>query len=161
MTPPLRLTVPLRCSAAHAFAVWTSDFGTWWPRSHSVTAAPDTAVHLEPRLGGRIYERAADGTEHDWGEVTGWDPPRRLGYTWHLRRDRADATDVEIVFVDTGDGGSRLEITHSGWDRLGADGPAWRDANRGGWGGLLPHFTAAADPVTHPEAHPTTTPGGS
>jgi hypothetical protein len=39
-----------------------------------------------------------------------------------MRRDRADATDVEIGFVDRGDGTTRVEIEHRGWERLGADG---------------------------------------
>jgi hypothetical protein len=49
-------------------------------------------------IGGRIYERTRDGTEIDWGEITVWEPPTRLAYRWHIRRDRADATDVEIPF---------------------------------------------------------------
>jgi hypothetical protein len=46
---------------------------------------------LEPRLGGRLFERTSAGDEIAWGEVTVWEPPRRLGYLWHLRRDPADA----------------------------------------------------------------------
>jgi hypothetical protein len=100
-------------------------------------------VVLEPSVGGRIYERTADGTEIDWGEITAWDEPRRLAYLWHIRRDRADATDVEISFVPLDADTTRVDIVHSGWERLGAEGPAWRDANAGGWNGLLGHFGAA------------------
>jgi hypothetical protein len=32
-----------------------------------------------------------------------------------------------------------------GWERVGAEGRSWRDANAGGWNGLLPHFAAACD----------------
>ena len=31
--------------------------------------------------------------------MTVWEPPARLAYLWHLRRDRADATEVEIRFI--------------------------------------------------------------
>ena len=78
MTAPLEVSVELDCPAGHAFATWTESFALWWPHSHTVTATPDTVV-LEPRLGGRIFERAADGTEHQWGAR----PPngnRRLGF---------------------------------------------------------------------------------
>jgi hypothetical protein len=102
-------------------------------------------VVLEPGVGGRIYERTPAGVEHDWGEVTVWEPPIRLGYLWHLRRDRADATDVEIRFSDGGEGRTRVEIEHRGWERLGADGPGWRDRNHAGWRTLFPHFVAAAE----------------
>lgn len=140
MIDPLELAFDIDCPPAHAFEVWTTRFGQWWPRDHSVSGDP-TAVVLEPRVGGRIYERVADGTEIDWGEVTAWEPPVRLAYVWHIRRDRADATDVELIFTDAGAGTTRLQIVHSGWERLGAGAQEWRDANRGGWSGLLPHFT--------------------
>jgi uncharacterized protein YndB with AHSA1/START domain len=93
-------------------------------------------------VGGRIFERTRAGDELEWGEVTAWDPPRRLAYLWHLRSDRADATDVEITFTDTG-GATRVDIEHGGWDRLGAKGADRRGANAGGWASLLPHFVAA------------------
>jgi hypothetical protein len=50
-----------------------------------------------------------------------------------------------VQFLDNRDGGSTVRIEHTGWDRLGDEGSAWRDANRGGWSGLLPHFKAAAE----------------
>jgi uncharacterized protein YndB with AHSA1/START domain len=137
---PLDLSFDIACEPAHAFEVWTSQFDRWWPRGHSVSGDP-AAIVLEPCVGGRIFERTADGTEIDWGEVTVWDPPVRFGYLWHIRRDRADATDVELTFADAGDGTTHLRILHTGWERLGAGAQEWRDANRGGWGGLLPHFT--------------------
>ena len=141
---PLRLTFEVDCPPAHAFETWTGRIGTWWPVSHSVTADPDLEIVLEPRLGGRIFERTRAGIEHDWGEITAWEPPTRFGYLWHLRRDRSDATDVEIRFVPLGADRTTVEIVHSGWERLGADGRDWRDRNMGGWQSLLPHYLEAA-----------------
>jgi len=97
-------------------------------------------------LGGRIFERTPSGDEHDWGEVTVWNPPTQLGYLWHLRRDRADATEVEITFRPRGPQ-TLVEIAHRGWERLGAGGPDWRERNRGGWSTLLPHYVRAVDPT--------------
>lgn len=142
MIEPLRISQDVACSAEHAFATWTERFGVWWPRGHSVSGDP-AAVVLEPRAGGRIYERTAAGEEIDWGRVTAWEPPERIAYRWHIRRTPAEATDVEVRFVPVARGASRIDIVHTGWERLGDEGPAWRDANTRGWGGLLPHFTAA------------------
>lgn len=144
MIEPLRLSFDVGCPVEHAFAVWTSGIGTWWPADHTVSGEADLVV-LEAGAGGRIYERAPGGVEHDWGEVTVWEPPTRLGYLWHLRRDRADATEVEIRFVQQGDAATRIEIEHRGWERLGADGQEWRDRNQHGWDSLLPHFVAASE----------------
>ncbi|HEY7947054.1 MAG TPA: SRPBCC domain-containing protein, partial [Acidimicrobiales bacterium] len=132
------------CPAEHAFETWVTRFSSWWPKGHSVSGNPDTTVVLEPGVGGRIFERTPAGTEIDWGEITHWDPPRRLGYLWHISRHRKDATDVELSFVDLGDGTTRLDIVHSGWERLGAEGQSWRQANTGGWEALVPSFVAAA-----------------
>ena len=98
---------------------------------------------MQSGVGGRIYERTPDGAEHDWGEVTVWRPPTRLAYLWHLRRDRSDATEVEIRFTANDSGGTRIEIEHRGWERLGRAAVQWRDQNRAGWQTLLPHFQAA------------------
>lgn len=143
MIEPLRLSLEVERPPAHAFRVWTDGIDRWWPLDHTVTAEPGLRVVLEGRVGGRIFERTPDGQEFDWGEVTVWEPPHRLAYLWHLRRDRADATEVDIRFVASGPSATRVEIEHRGWERLGADGLSWRDRNRGGWETLLPHYVAA------------------
>ena len=136
------MSFDVACSADHAFAVWTSGIAAWWPPDHTVTGRAEVVV-LQGGVGGRIYERTADGTEYEWGEVTVWQPPARLAYLWYLGRDRADATEVEIRFLDRGTGATRVEIEHRGWERLGPSGPHWRDRNQAGWDSLLPHFINA------------------
>ncbi len=143
MIDSLRLSFVVEAPVDHAFEVWTRRIDTWWPADHTASGEEDAAVVLECRLGGRIFERTVDGVEHDWGEITVWEPPTRFGYLWHLRRDRADATDVEIRFVDLGPM-TRVEIEHRGWERLGGDGVTWRERNKGGWSTLLPHYIEAA-----------------
>ncbi len=142
MIEPIRIEFEVDCPAPHAFDVWTSRIARWWPADHTVSGEAELAVVLEPRNGGRIFERTAAGLEHDWGEVTVWEPPSRLVYLWHLRRDRADATEVEIRFVEAAAARTRVEIEHRGWEALGAEGESWRDRNHGGWDTLLPWFIA-------------------
>jgi uncharacterized protein YndB with AHSA1/START domain len=142
MTEPLKMSFEVACSAEHAFSTWTSRISSWWPDDHTVTSQAGLEVVLEPGVGGRIYERTPAGAEHDWGEVTAWEPPARLAYLWHLRRDRRQATDVEIRFIALAEDRTRVEIEHGGWDRLG-DAADWRDRNRKAWQTLLPHYTTA------------------
>ncbi|HEX5188182.1 MAG TPA: SRPBCC domain-containing protein [Streptosporangiaceae bacterium] len=141
---PLRLSFEVACSPEHAFRVWTSRISTWWPRDHTVTGQAEQVV-MQGDVGGRIYERTADGAEHDWGEVTVWQPPARLAYVWHLGLDRARATEVDIRFVASGESATTVEIEHRGWERLGKDAPAWRERNAAGWHSVLPHFQIAAE----------------
>jgi uncharacterized protein YndB with AHSA1/START domain len=151
---PIRLSFEVDCPVERAFDVWTSGIARWWPADHSVSAEADLTVVLEGRPGGRIFERTSSGVEHDWGAVTIWEPPSRLGYTWHLNRDASDATDVEIHFVARDAARTQVEIEHRGWERLGAEGIGWRDRNQGGWATLLPHYLAraAAVPATEEPA---------
>ena len=143
MSTPLRMSFDVACSVEHAFTVWTSGMGTWWPPDHTVTGQAGLVIVLQGGVGGRIYERTPDGVEHDWGQVTVWEPPTQLGYLWHLRRDRREATEVEIHFLPQGDAATRIEIEHRGWERLGDAADEWRDRNRAGWQSLLPHYLAA------------------
>ena len=143
MIEPLRLTFEVDCRAEHAFRTWVDRISDWWPRSHTVSSAPDARVTLEQFVGGRIFERTADGVEHDWGEVLAFEPARRLAYLWHIRRDRADATEVEISFHPIDAHTTRVEIEHRGWEALGAEAETWRDRNRSAWGSLLPRYEEA------------------
>jgi uncharacterized protein YndB with AHSA1/START domain len=143
----VRQSVLVQAPPERAFEVFTAGMSTWWPLdSHYIGKQPATAVVIEPRAGGRWFERADDGSECDWGEVLAWEPPHRLRYLWHLRFDRADATEVEIVFAPAGEG-TDVTITHRGWERLGAKGPERRERNRRGWDGLIPHYRQACAPA--------------
>jgi uncharacterized protein YndB with AHSA1/START domain len=139
---PLRLDFTVECSPDHAFSTWTERISQWWPKGHSVSSDPELQVVIEPRVGGRIYERTSSGEEHDWGEVTRWDPPGVFGYLWHLAQDRRDATDVEIHF-EADDERTRVTILHTGWERLGARGADLKSRNRTGWGAVTPQFEQA------------------
>ncbi len=143
MIEPLRMSFVVECPADHAFSVWTARTSGWWPVTHTVTGERGLEVIFEGRPGGRIFGRTPAGVEVEWGQVTVWEPPRRLGYLWHIRTDRQDATEVEITFVDRGDATTRVDIEHRGWERLGTRGPGWRDVNQGGWDGVLPFYRSA------------------
>jgi uncharacterized protein YndB with AHSA1/START domain len=119
-------TVMVEAPVERAFAVFTEGIGTWWPlESHHIGSQPAVAAVMEPRAGGRLYERAADGTECDWGRVRVWEPPTRLVVGWHLQDDwsfdpdPAKATEYEVRFVDEGGGRTRVELEHRGFERWG------------------------------------------
>lgn len=138
MNPPLELAFPVDCDAQHAFDVWTTAIATWWPPDHTMSGDP-AAIVLEGRVGGRIYERTADGTEHDWGSLSQWDPPRSLTFTWHLGRAAADAAEVTVRFVAVDDARTTVEIEHRGWERLAAVDDV-RERTRANWGYVVGHF---------------------
>ena len=79
----VRKTVTVKCGIDHAFRTFTEGIGGWWPlHSHAVSlgegSGPPETVVMEPRAGGRLYERTRDGRECEWGSVLEWEPPARL-----------------------------------------------------------------------------------
>jgi hypothetical protein len=142
VTSPLELSFAVDCPADHAFSVWTTRIGLWWPHDHTMSGDPDTVV-IEGHVGGRIFERARDGVEHEWGVVTDWDPPHALTFTWHLGRAADDATEVAVRFVSDDDAHTHVTIEHRGWERL-ADAGDVHERTRDNWSYVVGHFADLA-----------------
>jgi uncharacterized protein YndB with AHSA1/START domain len=141
----LRKTITVARPPEVAFRVFTEGLASWWPaRTHSVGHERVDTIVLEGHVGGRFYERLDDGTEHDWGEITTWDPPGRLGMTWHAGRDPETAQQLEIRFVAEDDG-TRVELEQTGWEVLGDEAEATRANYASGWTGVLGSYAEAVD----------------
>ena len=133
VVPPVEKNVLVRCGPARAFAAFTTEIAQWWPmQTHSVAQAQTRSVAIEPRVGGRIYETAADGTESEWGRVLTWSPPRAFSMTWHPGRPAEPHTTVELSFIAES-GATRVRLVHRGWEALGARAPDVRENYQGGW----------------------------
>jgi hypothetical protein len=148
---PVRRTVIVKADVERSFTAFTSRMGRWWPRSHSIGSTPLTDVIVEPRVGGRWYERTADGSECEWGKVLVWDPPGRLILAWQLdadwRYDPSLVLEVEVTFTALEAGMTRVELEHRNLERYGDRAAEIRDQvdSERGWLGILKSF------VTHTE----------
>jgi uncharacterized protein YndB with AHSA1/START domain len=130
--PPVVKAVTVRCAPAVAFRRFTADLGSWWPlATHHVMDDPRSCA-LEGRVGGRLFERDGAGLESVWGIVEEWDPPRRLAFTWRPGRPAEEGQRVEVTFTPAA-GGTRVELVHSGWEKLGEAAAARRDSYDKGW----------------------------
>ena len=135
--PPIRRSVSVSWDPPAAFSRFTEGFAGWWPsKTHSIGEKRIERVVFECRVGGRIYEEHKDGRRFAWGQVTLWEPPHRLGFTWHPSRDAGTAQDVEVRFIPEGTG-TRLELTSSGWERWGKNASRARRGYDVGWGYVL------------------------
>jgi uncharacterized protein YndB with AHSA1/START domain len=147
---PVRKSVTLRTTPAHAFQVFTAGIGDWWPATHHIGASPLKRTHIEPKAGGRWYSVCQDDSTCEVGKVLAWEPPGRLLLAWQIdgqfQYDANLITEVEVIFADQGDGTTRVDLEHRNLERMGdyaEPGRAMLDAPNG-WGLILSLFAEAA-----------------
>jgi uncharacterized protein YndB with AHSA1/START domain len=147
---PVRKSIRVNASQAHAFEVFTSGIGRWWPRDVTIGKPPMKMAVLEPRQGGRWYELSEDGSQANVGRILVWDPPRRVVVSWEINSqwqpDETVSSEVEVRFIADGSDATLVELEHRNFERMGADaGASMRRDVDGGWPGLLKQFKAAAE----------------
>jgi uncharacterized protein YndB with AHSA1/START domain len=146
---PVRRSVRVKASPDRAFEVFTAGMGRWWLKQQTIGSSPQKEAVVEPRVGGRWFERGEDGSETDWGRVLAWEPPHRVVLSWQINAqwqfDPRFVTEVEVRFVADGEQATRVELEHRNLDRFGEQADAMRAAfdSPGGWQGLLDSFAAA------------------
>ena len=146
----IRKSFTVRAAPEKAFAVFTADFGRWWPKTHYIGDSPLTGAVVEPRKGGRWYGQHADGVDRPWGEVLVWEPPTRLVLIWRISfqwgYDPKLHTEVDVRFTREGDG-TRIDFEHRGLEAFGDSEAAveTRTKMNGGWGKILESYQAAVN----------------
>lgn len=153
---PIQRRAHTKATPARAFEIFTGQIGRWWPKGNGVGARPLEEVVIEPGVGGRWFERDAEGVETPWGRVLQWDPPRRLVLAWQLNRDkRFDpnlVTEVELTFQAAPGGGTDVLLEHRNLERFGQDAVQWLSNIGGGWTQKLGEYAAYADDLPDREA---------
>ncbi len=145
--PPVRKVVIFKGPIERAFDRFTRDIGAWWPlATHSLGGATQamSAEFERMQIGGRLVERWRDGQIRVWGTLVDLEPPRRIGFTWHVGREADAAQLIEVVFTPIGEAETEVRLTHSGWERLGVSGPQTRDRYDEGWNGVLTLYVQTA-----------------
>jgi uncharacterized protein YndB with AHSA1/START domain len=147
---PVRKSLLVKASQAHAFDVFTNRLDSWWPNTHSIGALPVKTSLIEPRKGGRWYTTHEDGSETVVGHMEVWEPPHRIVFSWEVganwKRDPSVASEVEIKFIAQDAHTTRVELEHRKFEALGQqDGEKMRGSVDGGWPALLEMFKTRAE----------------
>jgi uncharacterized protein YndB with AHSA1/START domain len=130
---PIIVSVDLPVTPARACAAFTAGFADWWPvATHSLSRQAATRCRLDATPGGAIEEQAQNGEHHRWGTVQSFEPGRRLRFSWHPGREPESAQWVDVEFAARADG-SRVTLTHGGWEALGEIAPILRREYASGW----------------------------
>jgi uncharacterized protein YndB with AHSA1/START domain len=104
--------------------VFTTEIDLWWRRGLQCRhfGGERALIGIEPREGGRVFEKAGrDGPAHEIGSVLIWQPPSPLRFEWRLSNfSPGERTEVDVLFEAHGEG-TRVTVTHSGWDAIRPD----------------------------------------
>jgi uncharacterized protein YndB with AHSA1/START domain len=147
----VRKSMVVNAPASHVFTVFTERQDTWWPHAHHIGSCAEFTAIVEPRVGGRWYERGKDGSECNWGKVLAWEPPKRLVMTWDInsewKYDPTLATEVELKFIAEAPERTRVELEHRKLEHYGDKAEMMRALFDGpeAWEGMLKLFAKAAE----------------
>jgi uncharacterized protein YndB with AHSA1/START domain len=143
-----------------AFELFTAGIASWWPPEHHLLEGELAEMVFEPRVGGHVIDRGADGSECRWARVLAYDPPGRfviswdIDLRWRIETDPDRTSEVEVRFTAEGPGRTRVELEHRNLERHGDGWEGMRDAvgSPEGWNNGLTRFAAAAAEAEAPAA---------
>ena len=142
------VSVPL--PQARTFELFTTRMTEFWPKEHSIGDSELAEVVIEPRTGGRWFERGVDGGQCQWGRVAVWEPPRKVVLLWQIgadwQFDPEFETEVELTFSAEGPDRCRLDLRHCNLQRYGDSTERMRAIfdDPAGWTGTLAGFAVLA-----------------
>jgi uncharacterized protein YndB with AHSA1/START domain len=148
----VRTSIVVDVPIESAFKVFTQDFDRIKPREHNMLAVDIEETVLEPRTGGRIFDRGVDGSECQWARVLAFEPPDRLVFSWdisprwQIETDLEKSSEVEVRFIAETAERTRVELEHRHLDRHGDGWESARDGVAGdqGWPLYLKRFAEVA-----------------
>jgi uncharacterized protein YndB with AHSA1/START domain len=146
----VRRQIMVEAPIEKAFSVFTDRFGDFKPAEHNMLAVPIAETVFEPKVGGSIFDRGADGSECRWARILAYDPPHRvvfswdIGPTWQVEADPDLTSEVEVTFTAEAPDRTRVDLEHRYLDRHG---PGWESVRDGvahdqGWPLYLDRYAA-------------------
>lgn len=152
------VSVLVKVPPAEAFRVFTEEIDGWWRTGLRYRIGKRrSVVHLEPKLGGRLFEAFETGAGEkvkETGRVTCFEPPSRLVLEWRAVNFAAgEKTEVEVLFAPS-PSGTLVTVCHRGWSKLradhpvrhGADAPSFLRSMGQWWGGLMTSLREHLEP---------------
>jgi DNA-binding transcriptional ArsR family regulator/uncharacterized protein YndB with AHSA1/START domain len=137
----VQTSIVVEAPIARAFKVFTEDFGRFKPAEHNMLKVEIAETVFEPKVGGFLYDRGADGSVCRWARVLAYDPPNRVLLSWNispqwqLEDDPKKTSEWEVRFIAETPQRTRVEIKHRKLDRHGEGWQGVREAVAGdqGW----------------------------
>jgi uncharacterized protein YndB with AHSA1/START domain len=116
--PDISRSITVAACADEAFRIYAEHPAEWLPPEHAFIRDP-VAIVMEQAVGGRYYERGADGGEVTRGTILEWAPPTRLVLTWRVGPnwrpvfDDEQASRIAVDFTELGPDSTEVVVTYS------------------------------------------------
>jgi uncharacterized protein YndB with AHSA1/START domain len=144
----VRSSIVVAAPIDRAFSVFTEGIGSWFPSEYNLLDVEIAERVFEPREGGHVFDRGADGSECHWARVLAYEPPERvviswdIGPQWQIEDDPEKTSEVEVRFISEASDRTRVELEHRNLDRHGEGWESERDGvgSEGGWPLYLQRF---------------------
>lgn len=120
MTSAVLVAIRVKADPQTAFDVFTQEIAAWWRPSglFAITPRGDGTLAFEGGAGGRLVTTLPNGKAFTIGEITAWEPPARLAFTWRQATFAPDQiTEVEVRFEAAG-AETRVSVEHRGWAEI-------------------------------------------
>ena len=149
----IRHEIVVEAPIERAFSVFTDGFGSFKPPEHNLLGVEIAETVFEPRVGGHVFDRGADGSVCRWARVLAYEPPDRVVISWdispqwQIETDFEKSSEVEVRFIAEASDRTRVELEHRNLDRHGDGWEAVRDGVDGesGWPLYLRRFADVLD----------------
>ena len=140
--PPIVKELEVPCDAKTAFEFYTTQMSVWWPtEKHSLSQSKNTQVFFESQVGGKIYEKSANGEVQVWGSVLKWNPYEGIVQSWHVGGAPDKASELELKFTEVNPKLTKIRLEHRNWEHFGEAAEETRGHYSGGWNGVLAKYT--------------------
>jgi uncharacterized protein YndB with AHSA1/START domain len=145
MSKRVESSIVVAATPARVWQAWVEEMNQWWTKPYYNDHARVTGLYMEPKLGGRYVEKwGEEGAGFLIGTIVEWLPPLRMAFTWSESTWGGVHTLVRIELSAGERGGTRLQCTHEGFERL-ADGEQTGAGYQHGWEDLLGRLKAHLD----------------
>ena len=122
----VRVQTFVRVPPRAAFDAFTLEIDRWWGRgpAYRIGRKQQGPLHLEPQLGGRVFQAYDGDAVHEIGAVTVWDPPAHFAFTWRgVNFASGDPSTLVEVWFEAERDGTRVTLEHRGFAALRPDHP--------------------------------------
>ena len=135
----IRKEIHVGVPVERAFEVFTAGWHEWWPmETHSMAKGVSS---IDWRPGGLAIETAGNQT-FEWADVLEYDPPSSFLLRWRVNPEKPP-TELRVAFFAE-EGGTRVELTHAGWESFADRADDEFQGYTSGWDAVLGRYVSHA-----------------